>query len=187
MKYLMTLSLAAAIIVGCSSNDQSNENSLRLRSDQEVSSEMIGTIDSLEKELRAEDFKTDSEASSILMDSYLKYVSLFPGNEEKCPEYLYKAAAIARAVNLPVKAIKHYTEILTDYPSYKNASEAAFQIAFTYDNDLNEPERAKEAYQSVIEKYPGDLWAEQSAERLKTIDMSEDELIKMLMEKNNLN
>jgi hypothetical protein len=55
--------------------------------------------------------------------------------------------------------------------------------AFTYDEDLNESELAKEAYEKVIEKYPGDLWAVQAEQRLATVGMTDEELLEFLKEK----
>jgi hypothetical protein len=59
----------------------------------------------------------------------------------------------------------------------------AFLQAFTYDEDLDQPDLAKECYQKVIELFPGDQWAIQAEQRLQTIGMSDEELLEFLKKK----
>lgn len=145
---------------------------------------LIKRIDSLQNIVFTDTFDLNQQSASALLKDYNMFTAKFAADDEKSPEYLYKAAAIARGVDLPVRALKYYQQILSEYPNFIKSSESAFLLAFTYDEDLKEPALAKEAYQYVVDKYPGDMWANQSSERLKTIDMSDEELIQFFMEKN---
>lgn len=155
-----------------------------LKTNAEEHAMLIHRIDSLENVVFTETFDLNEAAASELLRDYNMFTAKFPADDALCPEYLYKAAAIARGVDLPVRALKYYQQILSEYPGFIKNSESAFLLAFTYDEDLGEPKLAKEAYQYVIDTYPGDMWAEQSSERLKTIDMSDEDLIQFFMEKN---
>lgn len=172
-----------AIMAACSESAEP-EVEQSLKSNTQRHREMIKTVDSLETLVYAEDADMKSPATGDLLQIYLRFAKMFPGDKERSPQYLYKAAALSRANNLPIKAVKLYSEILDKYPNYIKAPEVAFLLAFTYDEDLKQPDQAKEAYRDVIEDYPGDTWSKQAEERLKTIDMSDDELIEKFMEKN---
>lgn len=177
--------LAGIALPSCG-NQEDSEVESSAKAAKEASRDMISKIDSLEKIVYVDTFDYQTKSTSELLRSYDEYTKKFPGDKKKTPEYYYKAAALCRAAKLPVKAIKYYDRILSDYPEFERAPEVAFLSAFTYDEDLNEKERAKEAYQEVIEKFPDDKWAEQATERLKTIDMSDEELIQSFMKKDSI-
>ncbi len=164
------------ILAAC--QDGTSESSSKENTDRQTA--LIQEIDSLENVLENDQWRPNNPAVPTLMQSYTKYSELYPGDLEKSPEYLYKSAALARSVQLPVKAIKIYDKILVDYPKWMKAPEVAFLLAFTYDEDLKEPDLAKEAYQKLIQDFPGDHWAVQAEQRLVTIDMSDDELLEFL-------
>lgn len=180
--YLLTI-FAGIFLFACQppANDKVQKD---LISNTEDARRLRALIDSLEKIVYNENFDLNENSSSHLMEAYKEYTTKFVGDKKLTPEYLYKSAAISRGVGLPIKAIKLYDQILTDYPKYERNPEVAFLLAFTYDEDLKQPERAKEAYQELLEKYPDDMWADQARARLESIDKSDDELIKSFIEKN---
>ncbi|MCZ4408836.1 tetratricopeptide repeat protein [Cryomorphaceae bacterium 1068] len=171
----------ALVMVSCASEETGSEERAKTHAEQRL--ELSMRIDSLETIMEEKNLLPGDELMGELLKDYIEYTEKFPGDMDKTPEYLYKAAAISRAVNLPVKAIKLYDRILAKYPRWEKAPEVAFLTAFTYDEDLGEPELAKESYEKVIEKYPGDLWAVQAEQRLATVGMSDDELLEFLKEK----
>ncbi len=160
-----------------SSSNSDKETESHAEHNLQTRTSWLAEIDSLEAIVYADTFDIEGETTGELLRSYLSYAKVFVGDKENTPKYLYKAAALSRAVGLPAKALKLYDQILTDYPNWEKAPETAFLVAFTYDDDLKETERAREAYEEVIEKYQGDHWALQAEERLKTIDMTDEELI----------
>jgi TolA-binding protein len=179
---LITLLIMAACQGGGSAEEETVENAVK--SNKEGHRILLAKIDSLEQIVYTDSFDVSKKSTSELMQAYLTFTEKYVGDRERAPKYLYKAAALSRAVNLPVKAIKLYDRILTDYPSYERAAEVAFLAAFTYDEDMQKPELAKEAYQEVIDKFPENKWAQQARDRLATIDLSDEELIDRFMKKN---
>jgi tetratricopeptide (TPR) repeat protein len=173
--------LFAVVFVSCTS--EGNEEKQRAKSKAEQKLELVAHIDSLENVMAEKNLLPGDMIIGELLQDYLEYTEKYPGDMAKSPEYLYKAAALSRAVDLPVKAIKLYDKALSNYPNWEKAPEVAFLQAFTYDEDLNEPELAKECYEKVIEKFPGDLWAVQAEQRLATIEMSDEELLDFLKQK----
>lgn len=155
----------------------------KVKSNVERRLEMIAEVDSMESAMQKDNLNPGSPTASELLKTYVKFSELYPGDKEKSPEYLYKAAALSRAVKLPVKAIKLYDQILSRYPNWEKAPEVAFLIAFTYDEDINSPDLAEEAYRKVMEDFPGDHWAVQAEQRLATIHMSDEDLIEYFQNK----
>lgn len=179
--YILVLFLGTLLISCGNTEDESVRRDLL--SNVQDSKRLMVKIDSLEKIVYDENANMDSVPTAQLMSAYNEYTQKFVGDKKKTPEYLYKSAAISRAVNLPVKAIKIYDKILSDYPGFERNPEVAFLMAFTYDEDLKQKDQAKEAYLEVIEKFPGDKWAEQASARLENIDLSDEDLVKSFMEK----
>ena len=184
IKRIFGFAVLTAVLISCGSSEEKKEVEQAVKSNTEEHQEMLSYIDSLEDVVYVDTFKVSDQATAKLLQAYLKFSRKFVGDQEKTPEYLYKAAALSRANELPVKATKLYEQVLTDYPNYQRNPEIAFLIAFTYDDEIKQKDEAKTAYQKVIDDYPGDKWAEQASERLKTIDMSDEELIDYFMKKN---
>lgn len=179
------LILGVLTLASCGNQDDAEVKDAII-STTEARRQMMAKIDSLESIVYVDSFNYQAKSTSELLKTYNEFTEKFVGDKEKTPEYLYKAAALCRATRLPVKAIKYYDKILSDYPNFERNPEVAFLMAFTYDEDLNQKDRAKEAYQEVIEKFPGDKWAEQASARLKTIDMTDEELIQSFMKKDGI-
>jgi tetratricopeptide (TPR) repeat protein len=186
MNRIIIVGLLGLFLGSCGNNEEQKIVQETVKSNIEKHRMLTAEIDSLENIFYNDSLQITETTSSALMQAYIEFSSQFIADQENTPVYLYKAAALARANNLPVKAIKYYSQIQNDFPGYIRNSEVAFLLAFTYDEDLNQKELAKEAYQEVVDKYPGDIWAIQSAERLKTIDMTDEELIQFFKEKNNI-
>lgn len=70
------------------------------------------------------------------------------------PSYHMKAAAIAR--NIPGKALMAIEEYMTVYKTYPQDSlaiQAEFLVGFTFDQALNDKERATKAYNHFIDQH----------------------------------
>jgi tetratricopeptide (TPR) repeat protein len=178
--------IAIATLAACSSNEEGRKYPA-LMSNMEKRNLMVAEIDSLEAIFQRDTFALNSEVGPLLLQRYTTFAEMFVGDKEKTPLYLYKGAAMSRGVGLPLKAQKMYDRILREYPEFDRCPEVAFLIAFVYDEDMKQPDLAKEAYQDVIRRFPGDHWALQAQARLETIDMSDEELIQYLMRKNGMN
>jgi len=183
MKYVIATVACVFVFSACTENEQVDARSCEVMSQTEKHLIMTKSIDSLETIVYKDTFGTNKEAANQLLQQYSKFAETFPGDKEKSPEFLYKAGALSRGAGLPLKAIRCYDQFLKKYPANDKSSEVSFLIAFTYDADMNEINLAKEAYQDVVMQYPGDHWALQATQRLKTIDMSDEELVQFFMKK----
>lgn len=96
------------------------------------------------------------------------------------PTYHMKAAAIAR--NIPGKAlmaIEEYTTVYKQYPQDTLAPQAQFLVGFTFDQALNDKERAAKAYRAFIIAWPKHPLATQANDLVTILESDEEDLDKV--------
>ena len=81
------------------------------------------------------------------------FANTFP-DDERAPEFLLKASDFSNALKLPEKSGKILDRIIKDYPEYEKMEDIYYVRAVYLDFDLRDTTRAKEAYQTYIDKYP---------------------------------
>ena len=139
----------------------------------------IVSVQNLEKTLYADSSQTIKPGVALeTMIAYARFAHDFP-KDSLSPEYLFKAAEIARAIHKGQEAVLYYNKICTDYPNYEKAPTALFLKAFTYENTLKDTANAKAGYQEFIKKYPNNQFADDAQYSLKYLGKSPEELIKM--------
>lgn len=164
------------VIVSCS-----EESNTVVESDQQ---EVKNRIDSLETLLFKKIERHHEGISQQLKAVYLEYAEKFP-EDATTPEFYFRAANMARALKNYPEALDIYRKIVKDYPGFEHHVESHFMIALVYDNDLNDKFNAKRVYGEVAEKYPDHKFGQDAKLILETyIDLSDEELIKYLEDKN---
>ncbi len=143
----------------------------------------VSEIKDLEEKLKAGGDQPDKNLARRLMGAYIDFGN-FQHHEPEAAEYTYRGADLARYIGRPKKAIELYTNVFNGYPSYERRVEALNWIAFIYDYDLNEKQKAKENYALLIENFSEHALANDARARLETIDLSDDELIELFRKKN---
>lgn len=122
------------------------------------------------------------KAAGVYMTNAEVYAAI-AGNDDVAPQVLYKAAEVARAVRAYQKALVFYAWLSDRYPSDEHAAKALFMQAFTYDEDLNDDEKARRYYQTFLERYPNDDFADDAALLIENLGKTEEEIIKQLEQK----
>lgn len=136
-------------------------------------------------------FMTRSEAEDSLYTTKMLYedakvIAEGMKQDTSVPEMLFRAGALARGRKEPTKAIGIWGLITSDYPHSRWASEAAFQKAFTFDNDLHDKETAKKSYEEFLESYPNHKMADDVKLLLQTMNKTDAQLIEEFERKNNI-
>lgn len=108
-----------------------------------------------------------------------QYVRSNP-NAPDAPDILGYQAKAFRVLGMSDKAVDSYTRIETSYPNYQGLPEVMFLKAFLLDEDLGEKDRAKEAYNRLIQKFPDHPFSKDAKVLLTQLYMSDEEMIKML-------
>lgn len=75
------------------------------------------------------------------------------------------------------KQIELYEEILERFPESKEAISAEFQIAFIYNNYLQNYDEAERRYKAFIKKYPQHELVSSAEYEIKTLRIPADQLL----------
>lgn len=107
------------------------------------------------------------------------------GNNDSgmAPEYLYRAAEMARTLKTYPKALSIYDWIEDKYPNYEKAATTMFLKGFMLENELNDKESARKVYQDFVTKYPKSDLQDDVQFLLDNIDKSDEEIMKLIEKK----
>lgn len=137
----------------------------------------------------AENVFVDPDKFGINKVSAQKYVDAceahaigFPDNK-MTPEYLYRAAEMARTLKTYPKALSIFDWIEEKYPDFEKTPTTVFLKGFMLENELNNKEAAKEVYNRFITTYPESDLVDDVNFLLENIDKSDEEIMKMIDEK----
>ncbi len=118
----------------------------------------------------------DQRNAQALLDVYKAYATALP-LDSMAPEYLFRAAGVARSMKDPQQSVFLYDRILTDYPSWTKLADVYYLKAFVIDADLGHKGDAHEAYTKVIKLYPQHPFAEQARLAIENLKYTDEELI----------
>lgn len=130
------------------------------------------------------DMRAESDSvAALLKERYDAFVAKYP-EHEVAPMYLDQAANIARKDKDYPAVLDYYQRIVKDYPDYENIVQVKFLIAFVYDTELNDKEKARSHYQAVASEHPEHNFGKNAKARLENLHMSDQELMEHFQEKN---
>jgi tetratricopeptide (TPR) repeat protein len=166
MKHLPLLLLPFSILAACGgSGPKSDPKAI----------EMAGRIRAMEDSL-FEHMALDQRGAQALIDVYKAYAANFP-LDTLTPEYLFRAATVARNLRDPEQSIFLYDRIIRDYPSWKRIADTHYLRAFTLDSDLGRKGEAETAYREVIFKFPDHPFARDARIMIENLQYTDEELI----------
>ncbi|MFM9985026.1 MAG: tetratricopeptide repeat protein [Flavobacteriales bacterium] len=139
-------------------------------------------IYSLESKVAA-DTAFDRTRTLRLFKAYQEYYNRHP-KDTVALNYLFEAANLAQKLDKHQRAIELFINFQDGFPTSHRCDEAVYNIAYIYDARIGNKEKAKLYYNKVIELYPTSMWAEQARGALQIVNMSDEELLKFLEEKN---
>jgi len=150
--------------------------------------EDIGDLDLYIKKM-AENVFVDPDKFGINKSAAQKYVDAceafaigFPNNEMS-PEYLYRAAEMARTLKTYPKALSIFDWIEEKYPNFDKTATTVFLKGFMLENELNNKEEARKIYNQFLTNYPNNDLADDVEFLLENIDKTDEEIMKMIDEK----
>lgn len=146
---------------------------------------LAAEIEALRQKLAsATTFPLDSVAGNQLIDKSIQYADAFP-KDTVAPRLLFQAAEVAKAIGKPQKSVELWERIDSQFSTFGKAPESLFLIAFTLENDLGNKDKAKEVYQSFIEKYPNHDLTDDAQQLLQFLQSGKtiDEIMKEFEQK----
>jgi len=191
LRLLIFSGLLTAALISCSENagtenaeEKANEPATHVSDPAGVPREdRIKRIEELEVQVVSEGDQPTESTARKLMGEYIDFTN-FQHNDELVPEYLFRAGTWANYIGRKKKAVELFTNLYTNYKSFDKRPEAMNMVAFIYDFELNEKQKAKEAYAVLIKAYPDHSFANDARMRLETIDLTDEELIKQFEQQN---
>ncbi len=87
------------------------------------------------------------------INAYEAFAKAFP-KDSLTPEYLFNAAKYYRSSKKPELAIEKYNLIIDKFPQHNKAPYSQFLKGFIYENELEDLDKAKDAYETFLLNYP---------------------------------
>ncbi len=121
----------------------------------------------------------NEEAAEAYLSAANQMADDFP-NDTLAALPLYRAAEVAKAIGQPEAALQCYQKVRAQYPDFHKAAEALFMLAFTYDEDLNDLQRAQQTYETFIATYPDHGFADDAEMLLSHLGKTDEEILREL-------
>jgi tetratricopeptide (TPR) repeat protein len=173
-----------AFFTSCSSEDSGPKVSPADAKKMAVRDSLSAVIKNLEPKVNLLDTTYNKEDARKLLGAYQNYYN----NNTKDSiggMFLYKAARLAHGMKNYRQAINLFTNYHDGFTNHPNRPEAALIIGIIYEQDLRDTTNAKKAYQKVIDLHPETSQAKDAQALLMYADMSKQEMINWLRQKNN--
>ena len=119
------------------------------------------------------------EASAVFVEDARAFSDAYP-SDTMAAMPLYRSAEISRSLGKAKETIDTYQKILERYPTFHKAAEAQFMLAFSYDEDLKDIEKARQAYTEFIQQHPNHTFADDAQMLLSNLGKSDEEILQEL-------
>lgn len=162
LRHGISLMVALLIITGCTT--QPNKERLEFE------------ITQLEDELSELYIETGRSEMTIarsasLRNAYLQFANIW-SSDSLAAEYLFQAAMIDADIQEDVSSgIVHLERIVEEYPDHPITPKTLFLIGFTYAEQLNDYNKARDAYNSYLILFPDGEMAESVRIELETLGL----------------
>jgi hypothetical protein len=119
-----------------------------------------------------------------LTDRVESYALMLGDQDElKRAELLFEAANANRAIGNFARAIGFYSEVAQNKSDIQKAANSQFMIAFVFENDMNQLEQARTAYQLFLKNFPNSEMADDAKIALANLGKTPEELLETLTKK----
>lgn len=123
----------------------------------------------------------NEKASQDFVDLAGQLAERYPTDTAAALPY-YRSAEVVRALNDPKRAADIYGKVHDRYPTFSKAAESLFMLAFTYDEDLQQLDQARAAYENFLQRYPNHPFADDSQMLLRNLGKTDEEILRELEE-----
>ena len=167
MKKSVFLFAILLLLVGCNRTVKTSQNDVK----------------KAEAALFNEDQTTNADAVPNSITTFSKYAEENPEAAD-APEYLFKAIEISINTKQDAQqSIDLVNRLMTNYPEFDKAPVALFMLAtFVYDEQQHDLDKARAAYQQIVDQYPDSPFARDAEISISQLGMTPEELIRMFEE-----
>jgi len=186
MKNIIYVSILSIVLYSCGGN--ASDISIE---DGEVKDSIIDTFEEREAEINKytsllfeDSLNFQPEYAEKLLNAYEEYIK-YHSFEAVSKDYQFKAGELAKSLNKPHVAIRHFNDLLARDPNHEKAPVALFYKAMIIGDMLHEDELAKSTYKEFIELYPNHPFVESAKESIKLQGKSLEEIVAGFEKKGN--
>ncbi len=184
MKKIFYIIIPCSILVGCSGDSEIKvEEGEAVIDPIDTFEERVAEIDKHSAILFSDSLNFNSESANNLLAAYEEYIK-FHSFESNSKDYQFKAGELAKALNKPHIAIKHFNDLLERDDKHEKAPLSLFYKAMIIGDMLKEDELAKTTYQEFIDKYPDHPFVESAKASIELQGKSLDEIVAGFEKKN---
>ena len=134
-----------------------------------------------------EDLKKGNDIDKTKVSELIQSIDAFTkenADNKNTPKHLELKAKYLGALGKNKEALEVYNIIYSKYKDYENSSDALFMMAFLYENNMLNKEKAKEYYQKYLNEFPNEDFAKDAKFSLDNIDKTPEELMEMFNKQN---
>ena len=167
------------------------ENYPEFASTTEASTLMSENIDSIDKYLsklggdifeNPDNTGVNRQASLRFVDACEAFATAYH-TSSAAPEYLFKAAEVAKSIRTFTKSLSIYDWIIEKYPNYDKTPTSLFLKGFIIENNLGDDDKAREVYNEFLAKYPQHDLADDIEFLLENLGKTDEEILQMIEER----
>jgi outer membrane protein assembly factor BamD (BamD/ComL family) len=125
----------------------------------------------------------DKRKALELYAVYLEFVEKYP-QDTMAPEYLFRAARMAKPLHKSTEAITLCDRIIKEYPNWRVMPAIWMMKGITYQDELLNKDSARVAYEQIVARYPGTRYAEDAKAMIENLQYSDEELIERFKQMN---
>lgn len=160
MKRIATvIILAATLLVACGPSRE----------------ERIEQIEDFEDSIFESAVAADEATADQLTALYTAFADKYP-DDTLSPQFLLKAAEIQGNVLHTDNSIALYDRIINNYPDFEDLPICYFLKGIAYESD-SQFEKARQAYQTFVDKYPDHYMADQTRKMIPLVGKSTEEML----------
>ncbi len=183
MKRFVLITLISLAVVACGEQEEKTAEPKQL-TDAEIKQQAYNEIIAMEKSMMAvQNQQIDTFKASKLSRLYFTY-AMNNVNDSIASDFMFKAGELRMGIGQFIKSIEIFEQLNRSFPEQDKSVETHYIIAFIYHNYLNNLGSAEAKYQVVIDKFPDHTLAQDARVAIKTLGMSDEELIEMFEKKN---
>lgn len=107
--------------------------------------------------------KYNRESLTLLADSIVIYVNQLSNALKGNPElvkYYFLAGETSMKISKGELAIKYFEQLIQEFPEDELTDKSMYFIAYTYENVIQDIEKAKEVYKQLYKEKPNSDWGE---------------------------
>lgn len=157
----------------------------------EIAGQMTETIPSADEYVTSlgekifdnpDDIGVNRKAALQYVDVCEAYVLVYP-ESTAAPEFLFKAAEVAKSIQTFPKSLSIYDWMIDKYPNYEKTPTAMFLKGFIIENNLGNDSLAMVCYKEFMQRYPNDDLVDDAQFLIDNLGKTDEEILQMIEEK----